>query len=105
MKIQDVRFYLVELERAGRLRSSFQESALIETERLLRNSAVCVSNDRHVVALAIVSGARTIATNDLALTKDVKNKRILDGPRGRVYSDPTEHEHLLRHTSSCGIAT
>jgi len=103
VEIQEVRLYLVELERAGRLRSSFSEKALLETERRLQKGAVCVSDDHHVVALAVVSGARTIATRDGALAKDVRNKAILHNPRGSVYRDPDKHSHLLRHTSSCGV--
>ena len=103
VKIQNVRAYLVALEQAGKLRSSFGEDALHEKETLLRKSRVCVSNDLHVLALAIVSGARTIATADASLAKDIRNKKIIDKPRGSIYRRPNSHSHLLRHTSSCGI--
>jgi hypothetical protein len=102
-KTQEVRDYLVELNRAGLLRSSFGEDLLHKTENQLRKSRVCVSNDLHVLALAIVSGARTIATADASLARDVRNKKIIDKPRGSVYRRPNSHSHLLRHTSSCGI--
>jgi hypothetical protein len=101
--IQDVRLYLVQLERAGRLRSSFSGQALHQKENLLRKDGTCLSNDLHVLALALVSGARTIATMDGALAKDFRNKAILRNPRGSVYRNPNKHGHLLRHTSSCGV--
>ncbi len=101
--IQDVRLYLVELERAGRLRFNFSDKALHAKENLLRKTGMCVSNDLHVLALAIVSGARTVATRDQALGKDFRNKAVVHGPRGSIYRDPTKHAHLLRHTSSCGV--
>jgi hypothetical protein len=103
VKIQEVRDYLVELNRAGLLRSSFGEDVLHQIETRLRKSRVCVSNDLHVLALAIVSGARTIATKDRSLAKDIGNKKIIDKPRGSIYRRPNSHSHLLRHTSSCGI--
>lgn len=103
VKIQKVRDYLVVLDQAGLLRSSFGEGVLYQKATLLRKSRTCVSNDLHVVALAIVSGARTIATTDRSLAKDIRNKKIIDKPRGSIYSRPAFHSHLLRHTSSCGI--
>jgi hypothetical protein len=101
--IQDVRLYLVELERAGRLRFNFSDKALHEEENFLRKAGMCVSNDLHVLALAIVSGARTVATRDQALSKDFRNKAVVDSPRGSIYRDPGKHGHLLCHTSSCGV--
>ena len=101
--IHDVRLYLVELERAGRLRFNFSDKALHEEENFLRKAGMCVSNDLHVLALAIVSGARTVATRDQALSKDFRNKAVVDSPRGSIYRDPGKHGHLLCHTSSCGV--
>ena len=97
-----VRRRLVTLEQAGRLRSADGEKLRME-ERRLRADGRCTSNDHHVLALAIVSGARTIATNDNALATDFKNKRIIDQPRGSIYPNPEKHGRLLRHTTSCGV--
>ena len=47
---------------------------------------VCRSNDSHVIALARVSGARLLYSNDLNLHKDFKNPRIINKPKGRIYS-------------------
>jgi len=101
-KNKDVRRQLVTLERAGRLRSADAEM-LRQDEQRIRTMAACVSNDPHVIALAIVSGARTLATDDNDLAADFRNKAIIDSPRGSIYRDPAKHGHLLRHTSSCGI--
>jgi hypothetical protein len=100
---KDVRRQLVQLDRAGRLRSADPEE-LQREEKRLRTSATCASNDLHVLALGIVSGARTLATDDNALAADFTNKRIIDGPRGKIYRDPARHGRLVCHTSSCGIA-
>jgi hypothetical protein len=59
------------------------------------------SDDQHVLALARVSGARTLCTNEDDLTEDFKNKAIINNPRGNIYKNPS-HKHLLKHTPSCG---
>ncbi len=46
----------------------------------------CVSNDAHVVALAQISGARLLYSNDGDLHQDFGNKTLIDRPRGRIYS-------------------
>lgn len=97
-----VRRQLVALERAGRLRSA-DIGKLRQEERRLRATTACASNDPHVLALAIVSGARTLATDDKHLIADFKNKAIIDQPRGSIYRDPEKHRRLLRHTTSCRI--
>jgi hypothetical protein len=99
----EVRKLLVTLERAGRLRSA-DAGQLAQEERRLRSGQRCRSNDRHVLALAIVSGARTLATYDNALADDFRNAEIINSPRGSVYRNPAGHAHLLRHTArSCGV--
>jgi hypothetical protein len=101
--VADVKGFLLELERAGRLRSCPQPQ-LDQMEKQLRKTVVCRSNDLHVIALALVSGARTLATDDKALTDDFTDARIIKSPRGSVYRTPIKHRHLLRHTpSSCGV--
>ncbi len=102
-QVAEVRKALVELERAGRLRSA--EAALLRKQEVrLRSERLCRSNDAHVLALALVTGARTLATFDEALSSDFRNRRIIDKPRGSVYRDPDRHGHLLRHTPrSCGV--
>jgi hypothetical protein len=97
-----VRRLLVRLEQMGRLRSAEPERIRQEEQRL---RAMCASNDPHVLALAVISGARTLATDDGDLIRDFKNKAIIDCPRGSIYRDPEAHGHLLRHTFSCGIGT
>ena len=54
-----------------------------------------VSDDPHVLALARVSGARLLYTNDANLMADFKNKRLIDDPRGSVYTRAA-NAHLFR---------
>lgn len=56
-----------------------------ETERLKRNRA-CKSNDEHVIALARIGGARLLYTNDQALQDDFDNEKLVNDPRGKVYT-------------------
>ena len=65
------------------------------------------SNDHHVLALANVSGARLLFTNDNALQDDFRNRRIVGGTRGRIYttgrnSNVTDtHRQLLQRRDLC----
>ena len=69
-------------------------------ESLVVSTGLCVSDDPHIIALARVSGARTLCSNDNNLHTDFKNQRLLSHPRGGVYQN-ANHGHLLRHTRSC----
>ena len=79
-----------------------------ETEAI-RTRQICRSNDKHVLALARVSGARLLFTNDRVLQDDFRNRRIIPNPRGRIYTTvehsdirPT-HRDLLNRTDLCAI--
>lgn len=90
LKADDVRRWISALTNAGRLRK-VDASAVDElTEHLRRIPKgahnACKSDDWHVIALAQISGARLLYTNDHKLTEDFKNKQLIDNPRGKVYS-------------------
>ena len=66
------------------------------------------SDDPHVLALARVSGARLLYSNDRDLHKDFKNPAILGhGVRGKIYTTVEHndvrpvHKRLLRRTDLC----
>ena len=71
----------------------------------LQNS--CSSDDPHVIALAQMSGARLLYSNDSTLHQDFRSKSLIDAPRGRVYStleDPTfrdRRRRLLANRNLC----
>ena len=73
----------------------------------LQSRNVCKSNDAHVLALAIVSGARLLFTNDQDLQSDFGNRGIIGGTRGRVYTTrvhqdfSSTHRSLLNRTDLC----
>ena len=53
------------------------------------------SNDRHILALALASGARLLYTGDKRLAQDFEDPQIIENPAGEVYSSP-EHRDRLR---------
>ena len=78
----------------------------LETSNL-QDNANCRSDDAHVLALAKVSGARLLFTNDQALQNDFGNRGIVSGTRGKVYTTlkhqeiRRSHRDLLRRTDLC----
>ena len=73
----------------------------------LQSRNICKSNDAHVLALAIVSGARLLFTNDQDLQSDFGNRRIISGVRGKIYTTlqnqdvRRSHRDLLNRTDLC----
>lgn len=65
-----------------------------ETEKI-RRSGCCRSDDPHILALAVVSRARLLCSEDEALGEDFTDPSILARPRGHVYKR-AEHSHLIR---------
>ncbi len=67
----------------------------------------CQSDDAHIIALAQISGARLLFSNDRALQQDFKNKELINNPRGKVYSTlrgsdfTTSHKNLLSRRDLC----
>ena len=70
-----------------------RERELREQEQAL--AADIRSDDPHILALARVSGARLLYTEDGDLMTDFKDKRFVDRPRGKVYSRAA-NESILR---------
>ena len=96
---RDERFvlWLKSAIRFGRARSVPDEE-VDDRASELRSEGVCTSDDEHVLALALVSGARLLYTNDTALIGDFKNRSIVAAPRGKVYTtaenDAVTNAHL-----------
>ena len=102
-RVEKAQKYVQELVRAGIAQKVPAEEVAREAAEV-KATGLCESNDSHVVALARVSGARTLCTHDRALQRDFRHPRLIAKPRGSVYQRPT-HARLLRHTSSCGRGT
>lgn len=92
--------------RLGYARGVDEDEVDAET-RSLQNEALCRSNDEHIIALARVSGARLLFTNDLSLQKDFKDQHLINSPRGAIYTTvrskhlTSTHKNLLKRTDLC----
>ncbi len=82
---QDFKIWAAEAQQAGIMRVE-NACEIADKAETLRKAGVCRSNDHHVIALAQVSGARLLYSNDQNLHRDFGNKRLIDNPRGSVYS-------------------
>jgi len=93
IKNDKIKRLLVMLDRSGRTRL-FRDDKVDEETKRIRRSKVCKSNDCHIIALARVSGARLLCSNDKDLHADFKNAAIVNNPRGNVYQNEN-HMHLV----------
>ena len=79
-----------------------------EVERQLIQEDRLKSDDPHVLALALVAGARLLYTHDDALTDDFKDPDLIRAPRGKVFRTPTRSRFTkvrrkLLDNANCGI--
>jgi hypothetical protein len=81
------------LEQAGRAIKFMDGHVDTEASRLTQQQS-CTSDDEHVIALARVSHARLLCTQDKLLMQDFKNRNLISGPRGKVYAE-SNHTALL----------
>ena len=72
-------------ELSGRL-LQVRDEEVARQERRIKRTNLCTSNDEHVLALAIASGARLLYTNDNLLMDDFRNRDIVPGPPGKIYT-------------------
>ena len=70
---------------SGRVRI-VDEAKVDERTEDIRRAGACESDDPHILALAQISGARLLYSNDGDLQQDFKKKQLIDNPRGKVYS-------------------
>lgn len=84
---------LEELDRAGRAKILPRQKVDQETIRLTQSGQL-KSDDPHVIAVARLSRARVLCSNDVDLRRDFTDKRLVNKPRGKVFSS-SSHAHLL----------
>ena len=92
---------LEDYSRAG-LARLVPASRFAEDEAELKVSDIVRSDDPHVLALARASGARLLYTGDEDLIADFKNSRLIQKPRGRVYSGAA-NANLLTNDICAGL--
>ena len=101
-RIGEARRVLKNWERSGRAIPLNDEAVRVRVAELVA-AVVCVSNDPHVVAVAQLSGARVLFTNDNNLVIDFRNSALVKAPPGQIYRTEADARHL-RHTKACGRA-
>ena len=103
---QNFNAWLVQALIAGQARRVDDGEVDTATEELKRRG-ICRSDDEHILALAQVSGARLLFSNDRDLQQDFRNRHIIGGTRGRIYTTieradvRSAHRELLRRTDLC----
>lgn len=97
---------IADLKRANRVREYDDVQVNSLAEHLYKED-VCKSDDHHIIALATISKARLLFSNDPDLHKDFGNKNLVDNPRGKVYSTlrdgqfKRQHRELLENPELC----
>lgn len=92
---------------AGRIMLLNDEAVDDRANQLERENA-CRSDDEHVVAVAQLSGARLLYSNDGDLQADFGDRVLIDRPRGKVYTTRVRndltpvHRRLLANRNLCG---
>lgn len=84
--------WISQLIQSGRVRQ-VDDIEVNDLAEQIRSSGSCKSNDEHIIALAQISGARLLYTNDQLLQRDFDNKELIDKPRGKVYSTQRTDEY------------
>lgn len=93
LKSQKAEIRFQDMSRSGQ--ATFIQNHKVEAEQdRLEKSGNCRSNDAHVLALAKASGARLLYTGDRDLIADFKDKKIINRPGGRIYSDARNKDLL-----------
>jgi hypothetical protein len=87
---------LRELKLAGRLKEYGSE--VIDSEASAVDHLI-ISNDRHIIGLALASQGRLLYSHDQPLTEDFTNQLVLKNPRGKVYKYAS-HRRLLDEACS-----
>ena len=101
------RSWALQAQLAGRMRIENEHKVNAKAVALLAEGR-CRSNDQYILGLAQVSGARLLYSNDRILQQDFKDNRIINSPRGRVYSTlknkdfESGHKRLLSRHDLCG---
>ena len=85
----------------------FDESEVGERTEQIGREGIHTSDDPHVLALAQLSGARLLYSNDRGLRRDFKDTRLINNPAGLIYSTlrsrnfGRSHRQLLGRTDIC----
>lgn len=94
----DFRSWARQAQLSGRI-TLLDEGQVEQRTSQIERDAKHKSNDPHVLAVAQISGARLLFTNDAALGEDFRDKSLIDRPEGRVYHTRDDRKIKKRHPS------
>ena len=100
--------WLAEARRLGGRVRQIRNETISERQEALVRDGLRRSNDEHVLALALVSGARLLYSNDRKLKNDFRNIEIISQPEGKIYTTQGNrnftagHRELLQNRNLCG---
>lgn len=83
--IRNFREWAAQAIQAG-IVQSVDDAAVNKEARELESGNALHSDDAHIIALARVSGARLLYSNDQRLQDDFTDHRLINRPRGKVFS-------------------
>ena len=98
----DFREWFQQNDLSGRL-LQVKDEKVARQEQRIKQTNLCTSNDEHVVALAIASGARLLYTNDNLLMDDFRNGSIVPGPPGKIYTTRDRKDFRPTHRKLLGM--
>ena len=104
---EEAKIWLAQGVASNRVKQVAEELVVPRTEELRRDRS-CRSDDEHIVALGQVSKARLLYTNDGDLQSDFTDAKLINSPRGKVYSTRKgkefrrTHERLLNRRICAG---
>ena len=84
--------WISQLIQSGRIRQ-VDDTEVNQIALRIESHGSCKSDDEHIIALAQVSGARLLYSNDQLLQQDFNRKDLIDRPRGKVYSTQKTDEY------------
>lgn len=76
---------------------NFRKGKVKAREEILIQNNELMSDDPHVLALALESGARLLYSHDRRLGKDFKNRNIIPNPRGKIYKTNKSDDFTAAH--------
>lgn len=100
--------WLAEARRLGGRVRQIRNETISERQEALVRDGLRKSNDEHVLALALVSGARLLHSNDRKLKNEFRNVETISRPEGKIFTTQgsrnftAEHRELLQNRNLCG---
>ena len=94
-KMNDSKVWASEAVNFGKIRILNDADVNARTERIEREGII--SDDPHVLAVAQISGARLLYSNDKDLHSDFKNRKLIGHPSGSVYSTSRTSDFTKSH--------